>query len=142
MGCEFLAISQHPAGYLALDQPPSPVARESGPCSHGADRGARVNSGGISGIPVVNGGDRSRRGQTSSSAVTYAYSCSNAGPCSACGLALGALLPQLPELLRIVEQTGDAFLAHPDALTLALPCQGRREVPVVVFKHFAHPRER
>ena len=40
MGCEFLAISQHPAGYLALDQPPSPVARESGPCSHGADRGA------------------------------------------------------------------------------------------------------
>ena len=49
------------------------------------------------------------------------------------GLALGALLPQLPELLRIVEQTGNALLAHPEALALALPCQGRREVPVVVF---------
>ena len=58
------------------------------------------------------------------------------------GLALGALLAQLPELLRIVEQTGDALLAHLDVLTLALPCQGRREVPVVVFKHVAHPRER
>ena len=54
------------------------------------------------------------------------------------GLALGALLPQLPELLRIVEEAGDALLAHPVALALALPCQGRREVPVVVFKHFAH----
>ena len=53
-------------------------------------------------------------------------------------LALGAPLAQLPELLRIVEQTGDALLAHPEALALALPCQGRREVPVVVFKHFAH----
>ena len=58
------------------------------------------------------------------------------------GLALGALLPQLPELLRIVEQTGDALLAHPEALPLALPCQGCREVPVVVFKQVAHPRER
>ena len=58
------------------------------------------------------------------------------------GLALGALLPQLPELLRIVEEPADAFLAHPDILALALPCQGRREVPVVVFKHVAHPRER
>ena len=58
------------------------------------------------------------------------------------GLALGAPLAQLPELLRIVEQTRDALLAHSDALTLALPCQGRREVPVVIFKHFAHPRER
>ena len=57
-------------------------------------------------------------------------------------LALGALLPQLPELLRVVEQAGNAFLAHSEALTLALPCQGRREVPVVIFKHFAHPRER
>ena len=54
------------------------------------------------------------------------------------GLALGALLPQLPEPLWIVEQTGDALLAHPDVLALALPCQGCREVPVVVFKHFAH----
>ena len=53
------------------------------------------------------------------------------------GLALGALLPQLPELLRIVKEAGDALLAHPEALALALPCQGRREVPVVVFKHFA-----
>ena len=42
------------------------------------------------------------------------------------GLALGALLPQLPELLRIVEQMGDALLAHPEALALALPSQGRR----------------
>ena len=58
------------------------------------------------------------------------------------GFALGALLPQLPELLRIVEQTGDALLAHPEALALALPRQGCREVPVVVFNHFAHPRER
>ena len=58
------------------------------------------------------------------------------------GLALGALLPQLPEILWIVEEAGDAFLAHPEALALALPCQGRREMPVVVFKHFAHPRER
>ena len=58
------------------------------------------------------------------------------------GLALGALLPQLAELLRIVEQTGDALLAHPDVLALALPSQGRREVPVVLFKHFAYPRER
>ena len=40
------------------------------------------------------------------------------------GLAPGALLPQLPELLRIAEEAGDAFLAHPDALALALPCQG------------------
>ena len=40
------------------------------------------------------------------------------------------------------EETGDALLAHPEALALALPCQGRREVPVVVFKHFAHARER
>ena len=58
------------------------------------------------------------------------------------GLALGALLAQLPELLRIVEEAGDALLAHLDVLTLALPCQGRGEVPVVVFKHVAHPRER
>ena len=58
------------------------------------------------------------------------------------GIALGALLPQLPELLRIVEEAGDALLAHPEPLALALPCQGRREVPVVVFKHVAHPRER
>ena len=58
------------------------------------------------------------------------------------GPALGAPLSQLPESLRIVEQTGDALLAHPVALALALPCQGRREVPVVVFKHFAHARER
>ena len=57
-------------------------------------------------------------------------------------LSLGALFPQLPELLGIVEEAGDALLAHPEALTLALPCQGRREAPVVVFKHFAHPRER
>ena len=57
------------------------------------------------------------------------------------GLALGALLPQLPELLRIVEEAGDAFLAHSEALTLALPCQARGEVPVVVFKHIAHARE-
>ncbi len=49
------------------------------------------------------------------------------------GLALGALLPQLPELVRIVEQTGDALLVHSEALTLALPCQGRREMAVVVF---------
>ena len=62
--------------------------------------------------------------------------------CLLFGLALGALLPQLPELLRIVEQTGDALLAHPGALPLALPCQGCREVPVVIFKHVAHPRER
>ena len=58
------------------------------------------------------------------------------------GLVLGALLPQLPELLRIVEQAGDALLAHPEALALALPCQGRREVTVVVFKHFTHASER
>ena len=58
------------------------------------------------------------------------------------GLALGALLPQLPELLRIVEEAGDALVAHPGALPLALPCQGCREVPVVIFKHVAHPRER
>ena len=56
------------------------------------------------------------------------------------GRALGALLPQFLELLRIVEQTGDALVAHPDVLALALPSQGRREVPVVVFKHLAHPR--
>ena len=55
------------------------------------------------------------------------------------GLALGALLPQLPELLRIVEETGDAFLAHPDVLALALPCQGRREVPVVVSQALRAP---
>ena len=58
------------------------------------------------------------------------------------GLALSALLPQLTELLRIVEQTGDTLLAHPEALALALACQARCEVPVVVFKHVAHPRER
>ena len=58
------------------------------------------------------------------------------------GLAVGALLPQLPELLRIVEETGDALIAHPEALALALPSQGRREVPVVLFKRVAHPRER
>ena len=52
------------------------------------------------------------------------------------GLAVGALLPQLPELLRIVEQAGDALLAQPDVLALALPCQGPRKVPVVVFKRF------
>ena len=54
------------------------------------------------------------------------------------GLAFGALLPQLPELLQIVDEAGDEFLARPDALALALPCQDRREVPVVVFKHFAN----
>ena len=58
------------------------------------------------------------------------------------GLALGALLPQLPELLRMVEQAGDALLAHLDFLALTLPCQGHREVPVVAIKHVAHPRER
>ena len=58
------------------------------------------------------------------------------------GLALGTLFAQLPKLLRIVEQTGDALLVHTEALALALPCQGRREVPVVVFKHVAHTRER
>ena len=58
------------------------------------------------------------------------------------GFALGTLLAQLPELLWIIEEAGDAFLAHSEALTLALPCQGRREVPIVVFKHVAHPRER
>ena len=57
------------------------------------------------------------------------------------GLALSALLAQLPELLRIVEEAGDALLAHLEALTLALPCQGRREVPVVVFKHLANACE-
>ena len=57
------------------------------------------------------------------------------------GLALGALLPQFLELLRIVEQTGDALVAHPDVLALALPNQGRREVPIVLFKQVAHPRE-
>ena len=56
--------------------------------------------------------------------------------------ALGALMAQLLELLRIVEQTGDALLAHLDVLALALPCQVRREVPVVVFKNFAYARER
>ena len=50
------------------------------------------------------------------------------------GLALGALLAQLPERLRIVEETGDALVAHLDVLALALSCQGCREVPVVVFK--------
>ena len=55
------------------------------------------------------------------------------------GLALGALLPQLPELLRILEEAGDALFAHLEALTLALLCQCRREMPVVVFKHVAHP---
>ena len=44
------------------------------------------------------------------------------------GLALGTLLPQLPELLRIVEEAGDAFLAHLAALTRALSCKGCREV--------------
>ena len=58
------------------------------------------------------------------------------------GLALGALLPQLLELLRVVEQAGDTLLAYPDVLALMLPCQGRREVSVVVFKHVAHPRQR
>ena len=58
------------------------------------------------------------------------------------GLALGALLPQLPEPLRIVEQTGDSFLAHPDVLALMLPCQGCGEVPVITFKHVTHPCER
>ena len=57
-------------------------------------------------------------------------------------LTLGALLPQLPELLRVVEEAGNAFLAHTDVLTLMLPCQGRSEVPVVVLQHFPHPRER
>ena len=56
-------------------------------------------------------------------------------------LTLGALLPQLPELLRVVEEAGNAFLAHTDVLTLMLPCQGCREVSVVVFKHVAYPRE-
>ena len=58
------------------------------------------------------------------------------------GLSLGALLPQLPELLRIVEEAGDALVAHLEALTRALSCQGCREVPFVVFKQVAHPRER
>ena len=59
------------------------------------------------------------------------------------GLALGALLLQLPGLLRIVEEAGDALVTHLEALTRALSCQGcREEVPVVVFKHVAHPRER
>ena len=58
------------------------------------------------------------------------------------GLALGALLPQLPELLRVVEEAGDALVTHLEALTRALSCQGCREVPIVVFKHVAHPRER
>ena len=49
------------------------------------------------------------------------------------GFTFHALLPQLPELLRIVEQTSDTLLMHPDVLALALPCQGRREVPVVLF---------
>ena len=39
MGGKFLAIPV-PAGYLALDQPPSPVVGASGSCFHGADRGA------------------------------------------------------------------------------------------------------
>ena len=39
------------------------------------------------------------------------------------GLALGALLPQLPELLRIVEEAGDALVAHLEALPLVLSCQ-------------------
>ena len=33
------------------------------------------------------------------------------------GLALGTLLAQLPELLRIVEEAGDALVAHLEALT-------------------------
>ena len=58
------------------------------------------------------------------------------------GLAIGTLLAQLPKLLRIVEQTGDALLVHTEALALALPCKSRREMPVVVFKHIAHTPER
>ena len=50
------------------------------------------------------------------------------------GLALGALLPQLPELLRVVEEASERRAPRASGfLTLVLPCQGRREMPVVVF---------
>ena len=53
-----------------------------------------------------------------------------------------ALLAHLLELVGIVEKTGDAVLAHPRVLALALRHQARRNVPVVVCKHLPHARQR
>ena len=51
-----------------------------------------------------------------------------------------ALLPRLPELLRIVEEAGDALVAHLEALTRAvgLPGLPGRGMPVVVLTKHRH----
>ena len=73
------------------------------------------------------------------------FACSNAGPCSAAAFRPCAqhAVAATPGASPDRRADGRCAPRAPGGIfALSLPCQGRREVPVVVFKHFAHARER